>query len=581
MTFPGHRRVKAPLPKSAAASASRPRGRPRKPRSASPDKSLATPALPHVVNPPFSKNLRWTAVTVVQSLTNVTPPLRPCAQVTDEVAVAALRDMRQKYPHRDLHAVERNARRRVYDALKVMTAVGSIQRRGKSLKWMGVQHLVGDVHALKNTVMNKRLVILRKRDRLQAILQRVVAFRQNVERRTLDNDTPTIHKKLRFPFILLKGVKPSIVRSSDRKRLNLNMKQSFHLFSETDVVTMLKNNSSAMQNLLINPHPDLNLICNTQPISDQSPNSHSSPNDTPKEQNENNFIMMRLRDHSQVQAETISYRDGRNFHIHLDSHLNNVSTLPSESELKSKNQGHQVKGNHHKENKSLSWINSSSSSPSKESLIVENYKEVLSCRENTQERPDRPRMSVDRDSIWAAIVDEVAGKCTPENLNSEKKSLSVSLQQPNIEKCTSRSDPQYLYISSGSDHQHTNLPQRNMQDGIQQEHQRSTQKSGEEQNDPQDHTDMIDLMCYENLEWDSLRNVTAQPQPGLLSSETPAFSFTPLGSNGAEIDNDKEALGVETVKEEESFNVEFPADDVIMDLDLDLNFDDRLGNPET
>lgn len=65
----------------------------------------------------------------------------PSSDLADEVALAATRDVLARYPARDIVPVERNTRRRVYDALKVMVAVGCVQRDGKALRWIGVDHL--------------------------------------------------------------------------------------------------------------------------------------------------------------------------------------------------------------------------------------------------------------------------------------------------------------------------------------------------------------------------------------------------------------------------------------------------------
>lgn len=92
-----------------------------------------------VVSPACGKNLRWTALALVGKMSRVRERLS--SQIADEIAADASKEMKGTYPARDCAAVERNTRRRVYDALKVMVAVGCIERYGKSLRWVGVDDL--------------------------------------------------------------------------------------------------------------------------------------------------------------------------------------------------------------------------------------------------------------------------------------------------------------------------------------------------------------------------------------------------------------------------------------------------------
>lgn len=222
--------------------------------------------------PPLSKNLRWTAVALVSKLSSELE--RPSAAVADEVAHAASIDMRQRYPHRDTAPVERNTRRRVYDALKVMVAVGCIQRNAKDLRWIGVNHLrhpaysapsesqekdnqdtsearqshAISVAAMRVAIHDSRRRIARKKAIAQELQHRIRAFEALHQKRMHQQEPnlPTNRKRLfeesqRFPFplTLVKGNRPEVTHSSDRSRMRIFTSTPFSLYSETDIVTML------------------------------------------------------------------------------------------------------------------------------------------------------------------------------------------------------------------------------------------------------------------------------------------------------------------------------------------------------
>lgn len=75
-------------------------------------------AEPDSSNPPLcGKNLRWTAVALARKL--CAERERSSTELCDEVAADAAAEARALHPGRDVSGVERNTRRRVYDAMKV------------------------------------------------------------------------------------------------------------------------------------------------------------------------------------------------------------------------------------------------------------------------------------------------------------------------------------------------------------------------------------------------------------------------------------------------------------------------------
>ena len=197
---------------------------------------------PHPLrHPPLSKNLRWTAVALVSKLQ--TDRERPAAAVADEVAQAATRDMLRRFPGRDVAPVERNTRRRVYDALKVMVAVGSLQRFAKRLRWIGVDHLqmpiAGQRPPLNVQLCESRRRIGKKKALIAELNRSLAAYQSLLRLRKSTEDTVLEKDKLPFPLVLVKSTGVKLRFSSDRRRLQILSESSFSLYSETDVVVKM------------------------------------------------------------------------------------------------------------------------------------------------------------------------------------------------------------------------------------------------------------------------------------------------------------------------------------------------------
>lgn len=179
-----------------------------------------------------------------------------------------------------ISAVERNARRRVYDTLKVMASAGCLLKQGKHISWIGVDYLrrpfshpplrPAAVHP-GVAVCFKRYSIARKRIMLAEFQRRIRAFSQlhHQGSRTTDPfnapapngesadctsaqgalSKPGIGNKRRrtqappprldFPFLLIRAGNPEVLCSPDRHFIQVTARHSLKLFSETDVVCLL------------------------------------------------------------------------------------------------------------------------------------------------------------------------------------------------------------------------------------------------------------------------------------------------------------------------------------------------------
>lgn len=232
MTRPiGNHRVTAPPPSSSCPISNSPRHR-------SPSTKTR--------DTPQGKNLRWTAIALVDKLSRDRELLS--SVVADEIALAASDDLLLAHPNRDAAAVERNTRRRVYDALKVMVAAGCVQKEGKALRWIGVDDLrQGSCNVphprqttIRVSICKVRRSIANKKGILSDIQKRITAFQRFLSRRQENAFAPVpTENKLQFPFVLVKAKTPIVTYSPGKKRVRVNTPSKFKLYSESDLICMM------------------------------------------------------------------------------------------------------------------------------------------------------------------------------------------------------------------------------------------------------------------------------------------------------------------------------------------------------
>eukprot|EP00178_Gracilaria_changii_P007029 TRINITY_DN225_c1_g1_i1.p2 TRINITY_DN225_c1_g1~~TRINITY_DN225_c1_g1_i1.p2 ORF type:complete len:615 (+),score=141.42 TRINITY_DN225_c1_g1_i1:46-1845(+) len=589
MTNPGQHRVHAPRPQAAptiAAAKSQPSRVVAEHQQQHPHHS------PRLSHPPFSKNLRWTAVTLVRSLVSVSPPIRPCRLVADHVAAAALRDMRRRFPHRDLAAVERNARRRVYDAVKVMSAVGSVHKFRKKLKWLGVQHLVADAPQLRLMLAQKSASVKRKRVALQNVVRAVSHFRLFLSPQLRRSRALCSNRCRRyyFPFVLLKcHALPKLTSSPDRTRLSLHMQNPFCLYSETDLMAMLHSLSYPIHNVCVSPtqQPQLSLLPSSSHEPQPSPHRVQARAQLPHKP----LIMMRLRDHA-VQPK--QHCPSSSTHLPPKKRQLLPAMSPPSPQLQlcaSSSKCAVLADDHalHLGDTDDESRHASACVPSvKLRLRVRQHNEpshALTVRSHAahasnaapcaEKKPlhQHPRVPIDRRSIWAAIVDEVATDTSPPPTNLPG----------------SRSASRHAVMKNDRDFRHPThtarradvesnptameLMEEDLFQSINRPHSHAPQQPHGQHEQHEQHTaQQVDLMCYEELDLESLPDVTDQQRVRRMASP-PLFSsppsLAPL-SNHTDL-NDEQLAG--DGSDALPFGVAAEEDENLLDLDMDMEMD--------
>jgi len=171
---------------------------------------------------------------------------RPSSVVCDEVAADAAAEARAAHPGRDVSAVERNTRRRVYDALKVMCALGCIRRHeNKYLYWVGLQAISPSfsrprtIHKIHYNaeIAQLRKNIGRKRKKARELGAALAAFDQLKKRNVAHSRNGDDLKIISFPFVLVAG--NPVSQNVKNDAVTLEYVQPVDVYTEAAIVQML------------------------------------------------------------------------------------------------------------------------------------------------------------------------------------------------------------------------------------------------------------------------------------------------------------------------------------------------------
>ncbi|CAN8063081.1 unnamed protein product [Agarophyton chilense] len=517
--------------------------------------------------------------------------------------------MARRFPHKDLAAVDRNARRRLYDAVKVMSAVGTIHKFAKKLKWLGVRHLHADVPDMRRMIRTKKSALLSKQRALQHIVRSITHFRRLLaHRRTRSSRLPCAQhcSRFYFPFVLLRCSTPNVSSSPDRTRLTIHMNHPFSLFSETDIVSMLHPTSPASR---LHSHPcarsvPLPVQTLSSPSSPTASNPTSHPTSPIRPPQQKTLIMMRLKDHVGLKTEPVP--------LTRVPHPPRTSSAVHGAEPASPTQPHY--GAHHQHRHHPRLIEQSLHAlepmpppppPLPPPLQHPCVKLTLRLRPSnikiapkphrcahiahrqpcshcaspppqlasmSEQRASYPRSTVDRSSIWAALVDEVAGKrsnSSPHNNNSLNKH---PVQKTIVKNDHARRHGAHTGCRTVVE---PNISASAMQvmeeelicyinDGQVDEPQQETQEHADKQPSKQE----IDLLCYEQLDFESLAEVADQQQARVMANPPPLFC-PPLHVEPVIVSFDEEhnASRSEIVP----YHTRPVNEDDLLDLDIDMD----------
>lgn len=131
------------------------------------------------------KGLRQFAIRVCEKVES--KQLTSYNDVADELVHETLNPSAYVAPDREYD--EKNIRRRVYDALNVLCAIGVIEKDRKAIRWKGLPRASErEMHALRQQVRARTDAVRDKTERLEQFEQQQRAFHALVQRNKLDGD---------------------------------------------------------------------------------------------------------------------------------------------------------------------------------------------------------------------------------------------------------------------------------------------------------------------------------------------------------------------------------------------------------
>mmetsp|Transcript_32341 Transcript_32341/g.126757 ORF Transcript_32341/g.126757 Transcript_32341/m.126757 type:complete len:340 (-) Transcript_32341:567-1586(-) len=181
-----------------------------------------------------------------------------CSDVADELALemgdeaSPLRTILEEGQRpMDMPGYDKNVRRRVYDALNVLVAVGAIAKDGKFIEWKGVELNRGssskrEYSAVKSRIEDKRSILNELRMQHTAF-QRLGARNRNL---MLGDSPPRLASRVNFPFALVKSALNgdiSLETTEDQRMMHFCFSSKFDLLTDAEIVLMMMNNTKLFQ----------------------------------------------------------------------------------------------------------------------------------------------------------------------------------------------------------------------------------------------------------------------------------------------------------------------------------------------
>mmetsp|Transcript_26558 Transcript_26558/g.61152 ORF Transcript_26558/g.61152 Transcript_26558/m.61152 type:complete len:248 (-) Transcript_26558:1027-1770(-) len=149
---------------------------------------------------------------------------------------------------------EKNIRRRIYDALNVLEAVGIISKEKKEITWKGLPSSAhNDLEVLKRERNNRMTEIQRKRECLQKLLVQQVCFKNLVKRNkdreiqrhrdhsqgTAVDHRMTDQEKIPLPFIVVNTSSQAVVQCNmgpDRSDVLFTFSEPFEINDDIEIL---------------------------------------------------------------------------------------------------------------------------------------------------------------------------------------------------------------------------------------------------------------------------------------------------------------------------------------------------------
>mmetsp|Transcript_4962 Transcript_4962/g.12613 ORF Transcript_4962/g.12613 Transcript_4962/m.12613 type:complete len:412 (-) Transcript_4962:382-1617(-) len=190
-------------------------------------------------------------------------------EVADELVKKVIAERRKEDPNGKFD--EKNIRRRVYDALNVLMAMGIISKEKKEITWNGLPTAERqDLDMLQNEMDYHRYQLQHKKEALKELLTQQVCFR-NLVLRNHDVSQPPPDDKIPLPFIVVNTNSSAVIQcdmSRDRTDVMFDFSMPFEINDDNTILKKMGMNHTSVSTLREMLPADLFQYCQTNHLID-------------------------------------------------------------------------------------------------------------------------------------------------------------------------------------------------------------------------------------------------------------------------------------------------------------------------
>ncbi|TNN20134.1 Tyrosyl-DNA phosphodiesterase 1 isoform 1 [Schistosoma japonicum] len=168
-------------------------------------------------------------------------------------------------PSEQLHYIQKNIRRRVYDALNVLMALNVLQKEKKEIRWVGLPvNMIEECRRLEEEREKRQISLRNKTVEIQDLIMQLIAFKNLVmrnkindrcrrnrtvpESRSIDTDADKIalngaskirNEKIPLPFLVISTHRKTVIDcniSTDKLEYLFNFDQAYEIRDEVDTL---------------------------------------------------------------------------------------------------------------------------------------------------------------------------------------------------------------------------------------------------------------------------------------------------------------------------------------------------------
>ena len=204
-------------------------------QSSSKSQDDGAPGTPTHAGKPGLRDFSWRVRAKVEEKKTTT-----CAEVAKELV-----DEHEAEAGTPKADISKNIRRRVYDALNVMVAIGLIIKQKKTIRWVGLPSAASEQASSlvqENAQLSENIAL--RQIQLQDLTAQKLAYAALIERNKRLNPSPPEYRRLRLPFLIISTKNASttiqVDMVEDRSEYKFDFSQPFEVHDDSVILNKLQ-----------------------------------------------------------------------------------------------------------------------------------------------------------------------------------------------------------------------------------------------------------------------------------------------------------------------------------------------------